>query len=57
MTRKAYHQLILPNGEKHRMVVVCFTEDGHYLSHYPLEKEECFVEWCGGTLDLRQMEC
>ena len=57
MTRKAYHQLILPNGEKHRMVVVCLTEDGHYLSHYPLEKEECFVEWCGGTLDVRQMEC
>ena len=54
MTRKAYHQLILPNGEVCHMAVVLFDDSGHYLSHHSLQAEEPFVEWVGGTLDLCQ---
>lgn len=56
MTQKAFHRLILPNGETCPMAVVCFDDDGHYLSHHPLQAEEPFVEWHGGTLDLCQGE-
>ena len=54
MTRKlAYHHIILPNGEKQDMVVVEVDEQGHYLSHYPLQGEEPFVEWVGGTYSMK----
>ena len=52
MIRKAYHKLILPGGDTCSMVVVCFDDSGHYLSHHLLQAEEPFVEWHGGTLDL-----
>lgn len=54
MIKRAYHQLILPEGQIHRMVVVCFDEKGRYISHHNLQGEEPFVEWRGGTLDLCQ---
>ncbi len=49
MTRRGYHHLIMPNGEQHSMVVVLFAADGSPLSWHPLEGEEPFVEWVGGT--------
>ena len=54
MYQRAYHRLILPNGEVCSMAVVVFDDHGHYVSHHPLKGEEPFVEWCGGTLDLCQ---
>ena len=51
--QKAYHTLILPDGTTHHLVVVCFDQNGRFLSFHPLQKEEPFVEWVGGTLDLR----
>jgi len=53
MTRKAYHTLILPDGTEHQQVIVDFDDDGQLVSFHPLTKEEPFVEWVGGTLDLR----
>ena len=52
--QRAYHRLILPNGEICPMAVVLFDDDGQYVSHHPLQGEESFVEWVGGTLDLCQ---
>ncbi len=53
MTSIAYHRLILPDGTIHEMVVVRFDEAGRFLDFHHLQGEEPFVEWHGGTLDLR----
>ena len=55
MTLQAYHHLYLPDGSHHRMVVVCFDDAGCYVDFHPLVAEEPFVEWVGGTLDLRSV--
>ncbi|MBP5513763.1 MAG: hypothetical protein J6Y04_03160 [Bacteroidaceae bacterium] len=52
MKRRAYHHLILPDGSVHNLVVVEFDEQYNYVSHHPLQGEEAFVEWVGGTLNL-----
>lgn len=52
--QRAYHRLILPNGESCSMAVVLFDDNGRYISHHSLQAEEPFVEWHGGTLDLCQ---
>ncbi len=54
MTSRAYHRLILPDGTVHEMVVVRFDAVGRFLDFHPLTAEEPFVEWRGGTLDLRR---
>ena len=53
MPLRAYHSLILPDGTTQSLSVVRFDDAGRYLSHHPLSGEEPFVEWVGGTLDLR----
>ena len=53
MPLRAYHRLILPDGTTQSLSVVRFDDAGRYLSHHPLSGEEPFVEWIGGTLDLR----
>jgi hypothetical protein len=53
MPLRAYHRLILPDGTTESLSVVRFDDEGCYLSHHPLSGEEPFVEWVGGTLDLR----
>ena len=54
MYARAYHHLILPDGTTHSLVVVRFDDDGKVLDFHPLQGEEPFVEWEGGTLDLRK---
>ena len=56
MKRRAYHHLILPDGSVHELVVVEFDEQDKYISHHPLQGEEAFVEWVGGTLNLSNQE-
>ncbi len=53
MRQKAYNRLITPDGTAHGPVIVRFTDDGQFLDFRPLIAEEPFVEWEGGTLDLR----
>ena len=52
--KRAYHKLILPDGTVHTMVV-CNIDDatGRLLDFHALCGEEPFVEWIGGTLDLK----
>ncbi|MBR0273202.1 MAG: hypothetical protein IJQ59_03805 [Bacteroidaceae bacterium] len=56
MTSRAYHRLYLPDGTVHEMVVVRFDAEGHFIDFHPLQGEEPFVEWHGGTLDLRAIQ-
>lgn len=53
--KRAYHKLILPDGTVHTMVV-CHVDDatGQLLDFHPLCGEEPFVEWVGGTLNLKK---
>ncbi|MBQ7443662.1 MAG: hypothetical protein IJS59_07355 [Bacteroidaceae bacterium] len=53
---RAYHRLIMPDGQEHTMVV-CHIDDatGVLIDYHPLQGEEPFVEWIGGTLDLKNM--
>ena len=51
--RLGYHHLIMPDGERQDMVVVEVDEAGRYLSHHSLQGEEPFVEWVGGTLEIK----
>lgn len=55
MTSIGYHQLILADGTVHRMVVVRFDDEGHFVDFHTLQGEEPFTAWHGGTLDLRAM--
>lgn len=51
---RAYHKLILPDGTTRTMVVCNIDEaTGQLLDFHPLQGEEPFVEWIGGTLDLK----
>lgn len=56
MTSRAYHRLYLPDGTVHEMVVVRFDAEVHFIDFHPLQGEEPFVEWHGGTLDLRAIQ-
>ena len=54
MYARAYNRVFLPDGTLQMLVVVCFDGGGRYLSHHPLLAEEPFVEWVGGSFDLRK---
>lgn len=54
MFARAYNKVVLRDGTLQTLVVVCFDDGGRYLSHHPLLAEEPFVEWVGGTFDLRK---
>ena len=51
--KRAYHDIILPDGTLQKGPVVVETdENGHLLSWHFLEGEEPFTEWIGGTFIL-----
>ena len=52
-TRRAYNKVYLPNGRVVTQCVVVTDADGQILDCYPLDGEQPFVEWIGGTMDLR----
>lgn len=54
--RFGYHRLILPDGTLCGPSVVETDENGAYISHHPLQGEEPFVEWKGGTMDLTKQK-
>ena len=48
--KRAYHDILLPDGTLQQGPVVVETEETDcLLSWYPLQQEEAFVEWVGGT--------
>ena len=52
--KRAYHDILLPDGTlQHGPVVVETGEEGSFLSWHPLEGEEPFTEWHGGTYSVR----
>ena len=52
---RAYHKIILPNGEEHNMVVCRFDDGtGTLIEFHHLEHEEPFVEWVGGIMDMKK---
>ena len=53
MRQRAYHTLILPDGSTHRLVIVETDDNDVFTGFRPIRTEEPFVEWIGGTLDLR----
>ncbi len=53
MIRKAYNRLVTSDGRIVVGAVVVFDEAGAVLSWHKLNGEKPFVEWQGGTYDLR----
>ena len=51
--RLGYHHIVLPDGTRQDMVVVEVDEEGRYLSHHTLQGEEAFVEWVGGSYEVK----
>ena len=49
--KRAYHDMILPDGtlQKGPLVVETDDRDGSFLSWHPLLEEEPCTEWVGGT--------
>ena len=48
--KRAYHDILLPDGTLRQGPVVVETDDkGHFLGWHPLQEEEAFTEWTGGT--------
>lgn len=51
--KRAYHDILLPDGTLQQGPVVVETDEtGCLLSWYPLQQEEAFVEWIGGTCHI-----
>ncbi len=53
MTKRGYHHVITPDGQTLTQCIVVFDQQGNPVQWYPFTHEEPFVEWVGGTLDLR----
>ena len=51
--KRAYHQIILSDGTVIPMAVAHFDSHGQFTGCHPLQGEEPFVEWVGGTLNLK----
>ena len=53
--KRAYHDILLPDGTLQRGPIIVETDkDGHLLSWHKLQEEEPFVEWIGETFDCRK---
>ena len=53
--RRAYHDIILPDGTRQEGPVVVETDaQGHVLGWHKLQEEEANTEWIGDTCDTRQ---
>ncbi|MCF0199581.1 MAG: hypothetical protein HUK02_09710 [Bacteroidaceae bacterium] len=50
--KRAYHRLVLPDGQVHHMVVCEMDADGAVVAWHKLQGEEPNVEWMGGELNL-----
>lgn len=51
--KRAYHDILLPNGTLEKGPVVVETDqDGQFLSWHRLQAEEPFTEWIGGTYTI-----
>lgn len=52
--KRAYHQLILPDGTCQEGPVVVETDaEGRLIGWHLLQGEEPFTEWVGGVASLR----
>ncbi len=54
MKKRAYHHVIAPDGQTLSQCIVEFDPQGRAVRWYTFAHEEPFVEWIGGTLDLRE---
>ncbi len=54
MNKRAYHHVITPDGQTLDQCIVEFSSQGRAVRWYTFASEEPFVEWHGGTLDLRE---
>jgi len=53
--KRAYHEIILPNGTHQQGPVVVETDmEDHFLNWRKLESEEPFTEWIGGSYRLTE---
>lgn len=51
--KRAYHDIILPDGTHQEGPVIVETdEDGRLLDWHLLQQEEAFTEWIGGTYTI-----
>lgn len=51
--KRAYHDIILPDGTLQKGPIVVETDEaGHLLSWHLLEEEEAQTEWIGGTYKI-----
>ncbi len=53
MKKRGYHHVITPDGQILAQCIVEFDLQGRAVRWYTFTQEEPFVEWIGGTLDLR----
>ena len=53
--RTAFAKVLLPDGQVLEREVVVFDREGHPVSHYPLTREEPFVEWRKETFVYTQL--
>ncbi len=51
MRKLGFHHIKFSDGSREDMVVVEVDDEGQYLAHHPLQGEEAFVEWVGGTFE------
>lgn len=53
MRKIASHQLILPNSQQLRQMVV-EIQSGQVVRYYPLQGEQAQTEWLSGSILLKQ---
>lgn len=51
--RRAYNLVVMPDGQRIAPAVCTYDAQGFLVSVEALCEELPFVEWVGGTLDLR----
>ncbi len=51
-TKRAYNHVITPSGLTIGPAVVDFDDSGRPVAWHPLQGEESFVEWVGGTFAI-----
>ena len=49
-SKRAYHDILLPDGTLHQGPIVVETDrEGHVVGWHEMQGEEPFTEWIGGT--------
>lgn len=54
--RKAYHRLVLPDGQLVEHPVVVFDEKGRVVCWHRMTQEEPFTEWVGGEYRVQAQD-